>query len=173
MLSSRFMHLNGHSRLVGGGGFLRVGMRCLLGQVVNLASESGRAAYGLRKEVVEPVFGQIKEVLASGRVAHPPPETHSVSRATAPQISYLAMVRAALYDIDTQPPTPGAPLPAHAPNNADASRMRENLASESGRAAHLSVWVAHPLPAVAAFFAASAGKGWERGKGDSVCTELR
>ena len=35
---------------------------------------------------------------------------------------------------DSQPPPPGAPLPANAPNNAEALRMRELLASESGRA---------------------------------------
>jgi len=35
---------------------------------------------------------------------------------------------------DSQPQLPGAPLPANAPNNGEALRMRQVLASESGRA---------------------------------------
>jgi transposase len=35
---------------------------------------------------------------------------------------------------DSQPRPPGAPLPSNAPNNAEALRMREALASESGKA---------------------------------------
>ena len=37
---------------------------------------------------------------------------------------------------DAQPQTPGAPLSPHVPNNADSLRMRELLATESGRAAY-------------------------------------
>lgn len=37
---------------------------------------------------------------------------------------------------DSKPRPPGAPLPANAPNNAEALHMRELLASESGRAAY-------------------------------------
>lgn len=37
---------------------------------------------------------------------------------------------------DSKPHLPGAPLPPRAPNNADALRMREVLASESGKAAY-------------------------------------
>lgn len=35
---------------------------------------------------------------------------------------------------DSLPQSPGAPLPPHAPNNADALRMRERLTSETGKA---------------------------------------
>ena len=35
---------------------------------------------------------------------------------------------------DSLPQLPGAPLPPNAPNNAEALRMRERLASETGKA---------------------------------------